>query len=532
MPLLSFKSYALLLIGGALALSHPAAGQAAAGQATAGQATAGQATAAWAPADTLRADFAQPPVVSRPAPAPAPAPVPRRSAAAAVFEVEYSGFPAEAQAAFQRAVDLWSERVESAVPIRVLAEWKPADETDILGLAAPRVIANFELSPQANTWYVSALADALAGRDQDPANADIRAEFNSEFPSWYFGLDAAPPSGQFDLVTVALHELGHGLGFVGSMTVNGSLGSWGLGDQGYPVIYDRFTERGDGTDLLSLPNPSGTLADALTDEVFFDGPTARAQGSRPTLFAPAPWQGGSSYSHLDERTYPVGTANALMTPNFARGEAVHDPGPLTCGALRDIGWVLTPVCSVKVPLEDVLTERVLAFSATVEADEVVLTFNLPDSTGLTSGTLEREAGDTFVPVAGADFPALDPDEAGRYTVRVRDLGPGRYGFRLRLQSENGTSFLSPLVSIVLEPFSVFPNPFIGESTVQLLLAEPQAGSVRVYDAHGRLVLTLRENDELTSGAIPLDGRRLAAGVYFVRVEGEDFSETRIVTLLR
>ncbi len=520
-----------LLIVAALPLIRPATGQE-------------TASFGWAPADTLRADFDAPPVLTR---TPRPVPVLKRSAGGAAFEVEYVGFPPEARDAFQLAVDVWSERVETTVPIRVLAEWKPAlDENgnpdpQILGLTRPRVNANFELSPQRDTWFVAALADALAGRDlaletTEPDTPDISTEFNSAFPSWYFGLDANPPDGDFDLVTVVLHELGHGLGFVGSMTVAGEVGSWGLvSNTGarYPVIYDRFAERGDGTTLLSLPNFSATLADALTSRaVLFDGPTARAQGAGlPELYAPDPWQPGSSYSHLDEAAYPAGTANALMTPNFRRGEATHDPGPLVCGALRDIGWMLSAACSVAIPLEDLLVGDVLALGASVEGDEVVITFRLPGGTGLTSGVLERRTGDTFEPVVNVDFPALDPDQDGSYEVSVADLGPGSYRFRLRLFGEAGTEFVSPLVSVVLEAFSVYPNPFNGTATVQLLLAEEQAGSVRVYDARGRRVLTLLDG-RLTSTTVPLDGRGLAAGVYFVRVEGEDFSATQALTVLR
>lgn len=275
----------------------------------------------------------------------------------AAFEVEYVGFPAEAQAAFQRAVDLWSQHVTSTVPIRVRASWEPADDPDVLGATAPRVIANFERRPTSNTWYASALADALAGRDLDPDHPDMEASFNSAFSRWYFGLDGATPSGQFDFVTVVLHELGHGLGFVGSMDVEGARGRWGLGEQAYPVIFDRFTERGSGTPLLNTqvyPNPSEALAEALQSrDVFFDGPAAvRAQGGgRPELHAPRPWETGSSYSHLSEvraedgsQPYPPGSPNSLMTPHLGSAEAIHTPGPVTCAVFADLGWPLGAAC--------------------------------------------------------------------------------------------------------------------------------------------------------------------------------------------
>ncbi len=476
----------------------------------------------WAPADTLRADFEAPPVRSV-----RTVREPRRSAASATFEVQYvEPFPAEARAAFQLAVDIWSERIESAVPIVIRAEWEPAAEADILGTASPRVIANFAGVPPdlRDTWFASALADARAGQDVDPGNPDISASFNSTFPSWYFGLDANPPSGEFDLVTVILHELGHGLGFIGSMTVEGEVGSWGIGSQGYPVIYDRFAERGDGTPLLDLNNFSVPLADALVSgSIFFNGSTAQAQGGgRPEIYAPAAWQPGSSFSHLDEQAYAAGTLNGLMTPRFSRGEAIHDPGPIMCGALRDMGWNLSAACEA------------IAFSAGVDGRDVILTFFLPDDSGFVSGVMEREEDGVFQPV-NVTFPTLDPVAAGTYTVRIGELGPGTYTFRLRLQNTDGTEFVIDAAPVQVfgaaNALDVFPNPMIGDATVRVDVREVQDVSVRVYDARGRLVATLLEDTQGPATAT-LNGRGLAAGVYFVRVEGESFSETKAVTILR
>jgi hypothetical protein len=50
------------------------------------------------------------------------------------------------------------------------------------------------------------------------------------------------------------------------------------------------------------------------------------------------WQQGSSYSHLDEATYPAGNANSLMTPQLSSAEAIHSPGPITQALFKSIGW--------------------------------------------------------------------------------------------------------------------------------------------------------------------------------------------------
>jgi hypothetical protein len=55
------------------------------------------------------------------------------------------------------------------------------------------------------------------------------------------------------------------------------------------------------------------------------------------MYAPSTWAPGSSYSHLDYSTFN-NTANQLMVYAFSAGEAAHDPGPVTKGLLKDLGW--------------------------------------------------------------------------------------------------------------------------------------------------------------------------------------------------
>jgi FG-GAP-like repeat len=147
---------------------------------------------------------------------------------------------------------------------------------------------------------------------------------------------------QFDLMTVVLHELGHGLGFVGSMDGTGGIGSWGA--FGYPFVYDRFAINGVGQLLLNttlFPNPSLALgAQLASNNVFFYGLNARNAngGIAPKLYTPNPWVSVSSYGHLDESTYPNGNVNSLMTPGLGPGEAIHDLGPIVRGMFLDMGW--------------------------------------------------------------------------------------------------------------------------------------------------------------------------------------------------
>ncbi len=271
-----------------------------------------------------------------------PAPLPKIGGRAATISVTYNGFSAQARAAFQAAVDIWAAQLTSSVPITITAHWTPL-ATDLLGAAGPNDYLRSFTGGLASTWYPVALANKLAGTDLVPSDTDITCSFNSDQSRWYYGTDGRTPSGQYDLMTVVLHELGHGLGFVGSMTVRSGLGSWGSGTS-FPFVYDRFAENGAGQSLINtslFATPSAALAAELTgNSLYFDGTAARAGngGSAARLYAPRGWESGSSYSHVDEATYGVGNANSLMTPVLNSAEAIHDPGPIMRGMFQDMGW--------------------------------------------------------------------------------------------------------------------------------------------------------------------------------------------------
>ena len=268
---------------------------------------------------------------------------------AANITVTYTGFSTEAQTAFQHAVDIWEALLNTSRTITINATWSPATNPNNLGSAgASSNWRNFSGAPAPDTFWPQPLAETLCDCDlgTDP---DINANFNSDRSDWYFGTDGNTPAGEYDLVTVVLHEIGHGLGFSGGATVDGSgIGSVGLGEDLYPKYYDLFVKNVSIGVYGGYPNPSELMGDVLqgSGNLLWNGANAVAEngGVEPELYDPNPWNGGSSYSHFAESYYTAGNVNSLMTPFLSGAEAAHHPGPVTLGLLEDLGWSVNNTC--------------------------------------------------------------------------------------------------------------------------------------------------------------------------------------------
>lgn len=151
-------------------------------------------------------------------------------------------------AAFQYAAEIWGAKLNSNVPIRIRATFEPlscsASSATLGAAGAWDIFSDFPNAPKPHTWYPSALANKLSGKDQAaPSDPHIIAYFNSRLglfadclpgSGFYLGLDNNHGAG-IDFVTVLLHELGHGLGFQ-TFTDDAS----GQFIQDTPSIWDHF----------------------------------------------------------------------------------------------------------------------------------------------------------------------------------------------------------------------------------------------------------------------------------------------------
>ena len=291
--------------------------------------------------------------------------------------------PANVKSVFEQAATTWANYLKSDVPIRIYVKWRPL-ATGILGSAgAYSSVRNFVGANKLNTWYPIALAEKMAHTNLNGTDSDIVATFNSDFPDWFIGTNGVPTSNQIDLYSVVLHEMGHGLGFIGQIQADVTSNSTSLATAtyGYPGIFDQFifdSKNKQLVDTLTYKKNSNELfKQIISDSLFFSSNAVLRNNSNASarLYAPKPTQRnptnpmgyieGSSVYHVDQNTYPPGNLNALMTPQIARGEITAQLGPIVKGIFNDLGWYSSNI--IDADLRDTEENQVL-FSAKVYSD--------------------------------------------------------------------------------------------------------------------------------------------------------------------
>jgi len=253
------------------------------------------------------------------------------------FKVDFTNTPEIYRPAINDAADVWAQNFTSGVPVKVKVLWERQSNAGILAAASPgKFHTNFKNIPDKDLWYASALADAIAGEDIEPTIPEVTIRINStNAPMLYLGIDGNCPSNKYDLESMILHEMGHGLGFLSNADYDEL---YGYGSIQQPTPFDAYAQLPDGRRLMDLDSPSIELGKALTEPLVWSGANGiRANnGIKPLLYTPSKYENGSSVSHLDEVTFANSARDAVMSPNLKFGEVFHLPGPLLIAMFEDL----------------------------------------------------------------------------------------------------------------------------------------------------------------------------------------------------
>jgi hypothetical protein len=395
--------------------------------------------------------------------------------ATASFSLNYdSNVPSNVRTAVNEAANIWSFLITATIPIRISIKWA-ALTGGILASTNPHngFKNNFPNAPMQNVEYPYALADNIAGQDLDSTITDFETTINSG-KAWYTGIDGETPANQYDLVTLIMHEIEHGLGMMPSFTTTSNTGSWGNAVSGYPTIYDHFIS--DGTVKLTnttvYPNPGSLLYNELVgNSVVFDGNNSIAAngGNKPRIYSPYPWQVGSSISHLDQSTFPFGSPNSLMTSGRAMAEAIHSPGNIGLGILQDLGWTVNRLITVYAP-----NDKNIWTIGSIQT--IKWTSNFPVTSTIGLYQKQQDNSYNFYQNLSNGFNVVVGNNQFSWTI-PSGLPIGFYKIKIENSLMNGESCVFQInTANTVPPLTVTPSSgrFVGSVTITITCPDPLA----------------------------------------------------------
>ncbi len=160
------------------------------------------------------------------------------------------------QAAMRFALGIWERLLGSAAPVTVDAGFDDLscspDDGAVLGQAGPQFVFSGFAGSKPGVVYPGTTAESIARSALgDSDAADIVITFNSAVDdaclgagsSWYYGLDDNAAPSQVAFLPVALHEMGHGLGFLGLTNLNTGAFNSGLPDILATMTFDNQRNR-------------------------------------------------------------------------------------------------------------------------------------------------------------------------------------------------------------------------------------------------------------------------------------------------
>lgn len=244
--------------------------------------------------------------------------------------------------AFEHALSIWGSYINNSYTgeqVVVRAEFNPlggSATSATLGSAGPETLA-----VTTGTFFAdAALANHIRQTDVNGGTHEINVQFNSDVDGsvvlgsnkFYYGTDKNSGSDK-DFVSLAMHEIAHGLGFSSDIKSDGSWLNPTLTKEYDRFLYDAAIG---GTALKDMTTNAARLAAITSGNLYWGGANAVAayNGNRVKLYAPNPYEEGSSVSHVDEGEF----GHLMLSPQFNGNLINHKVSDVELGMMEDMGW--------------------------------------------------------------------------------------------------------------------------------------------------------------------------------------------------
>ena len=262
----------------------------------------------------------------------------------------------------QAAADIIEDALDISAPLEISIDFKglacvnssDGGTSAILGTAGP---VGIHTDIPSRTFTPNSLYNQLVGSDTSFSQVEIWAEFNSDIDgsasclngnTWYYGLDD-PEDERLSLLSVAVHEILHGMGFISLLADDGASYIWGTAESGERVeLFDPFTLKivnaTTGKSITELSKNSRLQLMRSGQNLGWSGELVNSKSAsysegftngRARLYAPGVYTPSSSASHFDTSFDPDEIMEAMYT------SFVSSIG-LAREALIDIGWSANP----------------------------------------------------------------------------------------------------------------------------------------------------------------------------------------------